>query len=247
MAYSILTPRFSFVRFDGSELTADSCNFQEMEFSLPVFAEDDIAFQFVIETDEEDDTALCTPADTPLQIGIIKSPLDAGFAYEFTGTPQRFLIATGQVLFNWTHGIQGLYSTIEVGECFYVKIAFEGEEWVSNRFVRISEDCHTTVLEYGNDENAFGFNYCAGEAVGDQADPCEPLFVTFNNKTNLTLPWSASLRNRFGDAPTVQTWIYDGSGMLTRMMIQESMDNYPPSYLYFDFGGTASGVIRISG
>lgn len=247
MSYNILTPRFSFVRFDGSELTGESCNFEDMEFALPVYAEDDIAFQFVITTDDTEDTAICASDAIPLSIGIIESALDAGFLYEFTGQPQLFLIGTGQLLVNWTHGIQGLYSTIEIGDCFFIKVNFNGTEWISNRFQRIGDDCHTTVVEYGNDENAFGFNYCAGEAVGDAADPCEPLFVTFANKTNLTLPWSASLRNRFGDAPTVQTWIYDTDGMLTRMMIQESMDAYPPNYLYFDFGGTASGLIRISG
>jgi hypothetical protein len=247
MSYSIITPRFSFVRFDGSELTGESCNFADINFALPVFAVDDLAWQFVISTDEVDDTELCSASATPLQMGIVLDCGDAGLLYEFTGVPQRFLVATGQVLFNWTHGVQGLYDNVEIGECFYVKIIFEGNEWCSNKMQRIGDDCHTTVLEYGADENAFGFAYCAGELVGDATDPCEPLFVTFNNKSTLTLPWTASLANRYGDAPSIQTWIYDSDGLLTRMLIREAMDAYPPTYLTFDFGGPASGVIRISG
>jgi hypothetical protein len=49
----------------------------------------------------------------------------------------------------------------------------------------------------------------------------------------------------YGDFPTVQVWIYDGTGQLLNMAITAAFDTYPPTMINLDFGGVASGIVVI--
>lgn len=166
----------------------------------------------------------------------------------FTETPELYRISDFQVLYNWAHGLPLATDVFAIGECFQIKMIIDEVEYCSNCFQRIGDDCHTSVLDYGNDENSHGFNYCGGGPVEDGGggdENCAPLFITFTNVPTLTVPWTASLQAAYGDVPNIQTWIYDLSGVLVRAVIREELDTYPPTELRFDFGGPASGVIRI--
>lgn len=249
MAITITSPRFSFVQF-GETDSVQSCNFPDVSLCLPVYDENDVAFQFVLVTDtEEEADALCDLTNDQIQVGIVESCDDGfliNFKEDFGLIPQRFRISPRQVLYNWEHGLPSFNTVISVGECFKVKIVVDGGyEFCSNCFQRISDPCHTSLLEYGNDENAFGFNYCNGEAVDEDSDTCDPTIIQFTNKSTLVIPYTTSLQAKYGNAPSVQVWIYDENNELVDMGIRVAFDTYPPTELRFDFGGNASGIIKI--
>lgn len=245
MGLTIKTPASSFVRFDG-EHRIDHCIHGTHKLCLPVYAESDIAFQFVIQADtEEEADALCSPYNSGLQIGIVRTCLDEGFAVEFDELPDRYRISQLQVLYNWEHGLPGMIGEIENGECFYIRVIVGETTGCSNCFQRIPDDCFTSVVEYGNNENFAGFNYCNGDGVDTPgAVDCEPTIIQFTNKETLSIPYTAQMQDKYGLVPTVQVWIYI-DGTLTNVGIVATFDAMPPTMINAAFGGTSSGIIVI--
>lgn len=246
MAITLSAPQFSFVQFSESNAVT-SCNYRDINLCLPVYESTDVSFQFIAVTDtEEEADGLCDLANDKVKIGIVEDCSD-GFLVEFTDKPQRFRIAPKQVLYNWTNGLPAFDSKIEVGECFMVKIVIdETYSFCSNCFQRIGDPCHTSVVEYGNDENGFGFNYCnSAEEDVDSAVDCEPTIIQFTNEEYLVIPYTTSMQAKYGNMPSVQVWIYDENNELVDMGIRVAFDSYPPTELRFNFGGSASGVIKI--
>lgn len=241
--YSILSPANSFIQF-GESSNFESCNFADINLCLPVLNDDDVNFQFVVQGTIEEMDALCGLTNDLVDIGISRNCL--GFEVQFAENPDRYRISDYQVLFNWPHGLTGFSTVVDVGECFMILVRVDGVYFCSNCLQRINGTCHTSVIEYGNEDNFAGFNYCNSEGVVSEADTdCEPLFVPFTNQSTLTIPYTASMLAKYGNAPTIKTWIYEGTE-LVNMSIRQAMDTYPPNNLLFDFGGLASGVIKIS-
>lgn len=255
MAYRIISPQNSFIQFDNGSDEATSCNFRTIPFCIPFYAEDDVKFQFVVEADtEEEADLLCDRTNDSAIVGIIRECEDIlslvdGFVHSFDDRPERFRLSPLQVLYNWSHSFDGIFDEIEVGECFYIGAVIGGTTgFCSNCLQRISSDCHTSVVEYGNDEDAFGFKYCSSGQIESDTDTgaCEPMFVTFVNQSTLVIPYTTSMQDKYGDVPTLKVWIYDTTGELVNMNVRQAFDTYPPTELRFDFGGSASGVIKIS-
>lgn len=245
MAYSVITPTNSFVRFDNTG-SFTHCIFGTIKQCLPVLEESDIAFQFVIEADTEGEIdALCVPGESGIEMGILQDCDQEGFTSEFTEFPDRYRISPLQLLYNWPHGVPGMTGNIPVTECFYIRLIVAEEVYCSNCFQRIPNECFTSVIEYGNDDNFAGFNYCNSGAIdsGGDTGTCEPEVYSFTNQATMVIPYTASLQAKFGDVPTVQAWLYDENGQLTNMGIQATFDAMPPTTISFDFGGTASGII----
>lgn len=246
MAYSVITPTNSFVRFDG-EGPESHCIHGTFNDCLPVYSESDVAFQFVVQADtieEADD--LCQVGVSGIQIGLVSDCDQVGFDVVFDEQPERYRISDLQVLYNWPHGLSGMIGFYNEGDCFFVRVVVDEINYCSNCFQRIPDDCFTSVLEFGNDENFAGYNYCnSGEATVDGSITCEPTIIQFVNKETLNVPYTAALQAMYGTVPTVQTWIYDTGGDLVNMGITATFDAMPPTMISFDFGGTASGVIVI--
>lgn len=245
MAYSIITPENSFVRFDGWE-PEDHCIFGRAGFCLPVYASTDIAFQFIVLADTAEEASdLCQVGASGIEIGLVRDCDQADFDIEFTELPERAKLSDLQVLYNFTQGFDGFEGSYEINDCFYFRIRIDGINYCSNCFQRIGNDCFTSVLEYGNDENAFGFNYCSsGEvAIADEVT-CQPYIVEFVDKETLTIPYTSFLQAKFGSVPTVQAWIYDGSE-LVNTGISITLIGTPVSSIFLDFGGLASGFVKI--
>lgn len=248
MAYRIISPANSFVQLNNGNDIAGNCNYRDQTFCLPVYLEDDIAFQFVIESDTvEEADALCDLTNALISVGIA-SNCAGPLIMTFTEKPDRFRLSDFQVLFNWSHGLPGIFESVNVGDCFVIRIEGEGDIFsaCSNCLQRIASDCHTSVIEYSNDDNFAGFNYCNSGAVESNTGDCDPTFVSFTNASTLTIPYTASMQAKYGDVPTMKVWIYDGSGELVNMSVSQKLDTYPPTELRFDFGGPASGIIKIS-
>lgn len=248
MPYSITTSRFSFVQFNETDDIVD-CEFTTQEMCLPVHDVNDVWFQFIIESDTEIESNLLCPGggDEPIILGLVENCGD-GYIVEFVEKPTRYRVAPTKVLYVWQQGLPAFFNYIEKGECFHIMISMPSindQTWCSNCFQRIFDDCHTTVLEYSNAENAFDFNYCAGEDLGQDAAECEPTIIEFTNQATMTIPWTAFLQAKYGISPNVQVWIYDTNGELVAAGLRVALDAFPPTELRFDFGGVSSGFIKI--
>lgn len=246
MPYRILTSNFSFVQFDESDVIND-CEITSQQMCLPVFDVNDVWFQFIIEADTEDESNdLCIIGSEPIIVGLVSECGDS-YAVQFVEKPTRYRVSSTKVLYVWQHGFPAFFNYFDIGECFRISIsapAVTDQTFCSNCFQRIFDDCHTSVLQYDNNENAFGFNYCAGEDANQNINDCEPTIIEFTNQSTLVIPWTAFLQNKYGITPNVQAWIEDG-GELVAAGIRIALDTLPPTELRFDFGGNASGFIKI--
>jgi len=110
-----------------------------------------------------------------------------------------------------------MISEIANGKCFYIRVIVDEVNYCTNCFQRIPEDCFTSVIDYGNEDNFAGFNYCNGGGVDGDTDICEPYVVTFTNQSTVAIPYTASLSAKYGPVPTVQVWIYDIDGNLVNI------------------------------
>lgn len=257
MAISIISPANSFIRFN--ETAADPlCIWGTVDFCLPVYDAEDVYFQFVIEGTEYEIDSMCTQSGDEITVELV-SDCNGTPLLTFTEKPERIRLSTTQILYNWYHGLPGFAGPVSVGECFKIQITAAAMPYgypdsdlvaCSNCFERIASDCFTSVVEYGNDEDAFGFKYCnAGNLNGAYEEPstldCSPTIVTFVGVATLAIPYTALLQAKYGVFPTVQVWIYDGTGQLINMGITASFDTYPPTMINLDFGGAASGIVVI--
>jgi hypothetical protein len=248
MAYAIISPAQSFIQF-GETGKIDHCIFDLLNFCLPVFQPDDLAYQFYLTGTTSEIDALCGVYGTPIDIGIVRACDDQNFLLEFTANPYNevpeiYRVSDTMLLVNWEHGVPGFTSVIGYNECFKFRVQIGLVQFCSNCFERTTDNCFTSVIEYGCDENCYGFNYCGSGTTGDEELSCEPTIITFSNQSTLSIPYTASLVASYGLAPTVQVWISDGTN-LVNMGITATFDAYPPTVLGFDFGGPASGIIVI--
>lgn len=253
MPYVVRSPRFSFVRFDEEQ--HETCNPLGVGFCLPVFAFDDVAFQFIVEADTEAEAdALCVLDSNMIAMGLVgwNDDCSSPFLLDLTATNdfERFRISPTQLLYNWPHGFPGFDSFIGVGDCF--KIVMEvGDDLVvcSNCFQRVNADCYTSVVEYGSSQNIFGFNYCGSGGVteDEEEEVCEePTIFQFVNATEIDYDYTPVLQAKYGVVPTVKIYIDDGSGNFVEPIIQVGFDAYPPTKILADLGGAATGFMKIS-
>jgi hypothetical protein len=254
---TIRSPRFSFVQLFESLYgfepeSYDSCLF-DVGFCLPVYAFDDIAFQFsvVTETVEEADE-LCAGGVNKVEIGLVRECGDS-FDVAFAERPDMVRVGEKEVLYKWPHGFPGFDTEYDFGECFKVKVIVHMDSGdisaCSNCFERIREDCFTSVLEYGATQNIFGFNYCdSGTADQDETEPevCEdPTIIQFEDALTLSIPYTVAMKNKYGDVPTVEIWTLD-AGQYVKTFIRAGFDAYPPTMIIADLGGPATGFVKIS-
>lgn len=248
MALSIQSPVHSFVQFNETG-TFEHCVFGSYTVPLPVVLYTDVAFQFYLLGTSSELDAICGVYGEEIRVGIVSECDDADFLTEFTGAPysdeaEIYRLSDTQLLVNWAHGLPGFDSVVTVGECFRIRIQIGEETWCSNVHKRSSDTCFTSVIDYTNDENYAGFNYCSSGAVSETEISCEPTIIQFTNQSTLTIPYTQSMRDSYGDIPDAQAWISDGTN-LVNMGITATFDDYPVNTISFDFGGPASGIIRI--
>lgn len=250
MALEIITPAASFVRFDNESGVVDHCIFDNIRFCLPVFAYDDVAFQFSIIGTKPEIDELCGAYGIPILVGMIKECGDVDFLHQFEDLPNIFRLSDGMLLINWANGLPGFDGVVDINECFKLRVQIGVLKFCSNCFVRIADDCFTSVIDYGNDENAFDFNYCSGNTGEDGTGSgdngtCLPTLIPFTNRTILTIPYTTALRDLYGDVPDVKVWIFDTDGTLISPLISITFDAYPPTIITIDLGGLSSGVVMI--
>lgn len=248
MSLSIQSPRNSFVQFSETGIV-DHCIFDNIRICLPVYDDRDIAFQVFLNGTAEEITLFCGIYGESVRIGIVDDCDDEDCLLEFTAAPysdvpEIFRLSDTQMLINWSHGVPGFTSVRTIGQCFRIRIQIGDMKACSNCFERTADNCFTSVIEYGSDENSFGFNYCYSGAEGESTISCEPTIVQFTNVSTLTIPYTQSLKDSYGLAPSVQIWVSDGTS-LVNMGVTATFDSYPVNTISADFGGPASGIIVI--
>lgn len=248
MALQIISPVHSFVQF-GETGTFTHCIFSDYTFPLPVYEYTDVAFQFYLTGTESEIDAICGIYGTEIRVGIVNDCLDTNFLLEFTANPYNdvaeiYRLSETQLLVNWAHGLPGFDSVISVEECFHIRIQVGGSTFCSNVHKRTADSCFTSVVDYTNDENFAGFNYCSSGAVTVDGGDCEPTIIQFTNQSVVVIPYTTSLRDKYGDVPSVKPWISDGTNLVD-MGVSVVFDDYPVNTITIDMGGPASGIIVI--
>jgi hypothetical protein len=248
MALSIQSPVHSFVQFNETG-TFQHCVFGSYTVPLPVYEYTDVAFQFYLNGTSGELDEICGVYGTTVQVGIVSECDDADFLTEFTGNPYNdeaeiYRLGDTQLLINWAHGLPGFDSVVAVEECFHIRIKIGDQVFCSNVHKRTADSCFTSVVDYTNDENFAGFNYCSSGEVDVEAISCEPTIIQFTNQSTLTIPYTQSLRDQYGDAPSVQVWVSDGTN-LVNMGITATFDDYPVNTISIDLGGPGSGIVVI--
>lgn len=259
MSVRIRSPRFSFVQLASAEYgyvpeTYGSCNFPDAQFCLPVFAYDDIAFMFILEADTEAEAdELCVLGEPDkVEVGLVREcgdDFDIAFADQAL-RPEKSRISPTQVLYKWAHGFPGFDAEYALEDCFKAKVVAHMDSGdvvaCSNCFQRIAEDCFTSLLEYGSEQNIFGFNYCDGVVEDEEIPICsDPTIIEFTDALTLNIPYTSAMKQMYGEVPTVEIWIFDGTNY-TKAFIQAGFDAYPPTAIIADLGGAATGFIKIS-
>ena len=239
---TITNSTHSFIRFD--ELDPEPhCLWGNINYCLPVYHQGDVTFQFAVSGTEAEIAALCNPYAAGAVVSLT-ADCDSEDLVVFANEPERFVLSDTQVLFNWPHGLPNFTAYFQPGQCFRIRVTIGEQSWCSNCLERIADDCYTAVIEYGNEDDAFGFKYCYSGDMELATNYCEPLVVSFTDVATLDIPYTAQLRLKYGDFPTVQAWIDDGNGNLINAGITISMDN-PVTLISLDFGGPASGIVVI--
>lgn len=257
---TILSPTASFIKFGATP--EDHCIFGVIDFPLPVVYSSDIAFQFILQGDTEGETNAIY--GSTVNVGIVNNCDDAAFLLTFPNTAVRSKKAPNQILFNWGAGVPGFTTVIAVDECFRLRVELNGQTWCSNPMKRIGVNddvCFTSVISYASDSGGFGFFDCGpvvmpgvpgegGDGGGPPVDEdgnCIAMDVEIVNQPNITILITAEMREKYGSLPSVQIWLYDSGGVLTNMGISASfIGGYPPTAIYIDLGGPASGWVHIT-
>jgi len=165
MAIAIINNDHSFIQFNAPD-SFMHCVFGEIRQCLPVINPDDIAFQFVVTADspaEADD--LCEAAGYNVDVQLVRHCNDSAPIIEFGAHPTTFRINTNQIAYDFNSGFPGFPYDLKPNECFYIRIKIDDViKGCSNCLQRITDECFTSVVEYGNEDDAFGFEYCGDPA-----------------------------------------------------------------------------------
>lgn len=247
MAITIRNLENSFVRFD--ETVTDVCLWPgKQNIPLPVYEQEDVYFQILVETETAAEADELCGLTNDVTVGLVSNCADENYLLEFSEKPARYRVGLLQVLYNWAHGLPGFAGAVQIGDCFRIRIDIDGGITVgcSNQFQRIGSPCFTTVIEFGNEENAFGFLYCAdaSQLVDAESSTCDPTALSFINQSTLSIPYTQALRDKYGDNPSVQVW-HVISGVPQVVTVQIALDGFPPNQILIDNGGPATGWVVI--
>ena len=189
MAYRIISPKFSFVRFSDQHIEVPNWYDRQeagadITKTLPVFAYSDLYFQFIVQADTKAEMdVVCTNTITEIQLGIYSGPPVTALAYsdaQDTWAPDAFTVGERYRLNDlealyFVAPPDDLFLTVPVGQCFqmaiyvgnYSGVGPPGEfaSAVSNVFTRVSETAHTTLMEYWSEKDEAEFIYCASPTI----------------------------------------------------------------------------------
>lgn len=161
LPYSLMP--FGFEQFEAIEGFED-CG-EPVPGALPVYAADDVAFQLQLSGSPDEIDALCAGWKD------IKLKLLSGCNYKdedtepdviktYTGRFKVWIRGTTEAILYWPHGLPGIENDIECDACFQLAVQVNTHLFPSACLKRICNPCHTALIEYYCEENAYGFQYC---------------------------------------------------------------------------------------
>ena len=250
MAVRIISPQFSFVNFNESNII-ETCGWPNITEVLPIVEDDDVWFQFILETDTKSEAdALCADEGTMVKLGLCDNCAAAN-SINFSDIPERGRLDDTHVLYNWIFGFTAFSTIYSIGDCFNVRVTLnDGDDSTSfcsgTTWKRMSDTCFTAVLDYYNDDNFAGFDYCGGASVASDNVDCTPTEIAFTNQSTVDIPYTAQLLAKYGSVPSVKVWLYNPDGSLYDPGLSITLDSFPPTNIHVDLGGPASGILKIS-
>lgn len=190
MAINIISPEFSFVRFNDQHIDIyDWYESQEagaeIHFSLPVYANTDLQFQFIVETTTKseadilcsrnmgDDFLVSIYKGTP-KTSAVFSDMHDSWAGSDISIAQRLRLNDTQILYQV--GPQpDFLGEVEINECFQIGIFISNisdggtttyyVSAISNQFYKIANTRHTTLFEYYSETDVAGYIYCISQSL----------------------------------------------------------------------------------
>jgi len=153
---TITSPKYNFVRFGSPE--ENPCCDMDNTFCVPIFSDSDNFFQ--VKTD----------ADATLQLVLLRgtgndaSTLSANTLRNWTSGDglsfDKYNTGPGAYIHVWQHAFFNFATYIKCDECFQLALIGGDAPVFSNPFKRICSDCYTSIVEFYNDDNYAGFEYC---------------------------------------------------------------------------------------
>ena len=174
---NIVSPKFSFVNFNVIP-EIEKCCMGDNNVCLPVIKDNDLVFQFSINTDTSGDADSVFATDLS-NIQLILLDVSGSDLYNFTATDslnfEKYRTGPTQVTYLWRNPLTGLttgvHPLVECDQCFSFKISVTiNFSWTtetsvaiatSNCFIRKCGDCYTSVLEYYNADDYADYKYCS--------------------------------------------------------------------------------------
>ncbi len=103
-----------------------------------------------------------------------------------------------------------------------------------------------TCIEFEARAGNHSKNSLGCECLGEpSSECCDPHIVAFTDVSELEIIYTATMRAKYGDIPTVQVWIYDDANRLVNMGVSVIFDANPATTINIDLGGPASGIVVI--
>lgn len=170
----IISPAYSFIKFNSPE-AENYCCIGDETFCIPVIYDTDLAFQFIISGANL--TEGNTIYDTPLsQIRLLLLKGSGNEEADILGntlrdwttedvlTFEKNRTARNAVTYLWRNILKDITDLVACNGCFQLAVKAQiGDNTIigiSNCLVLKCDDCFTSVLEYYNDEDYAGFDYC---------------------------------------------------------------------------------------
>lgn len=203
MAYRVITPQFSFVRFSDQHLEDanwldDQLPGSELGIILPACHVNDFAYQFVVETDTEAEADnICNADGGPAGYPVIMSVPGASLGPTITQSEFNTLSSSntyegiitdmggGRYRLDETHILfyvsRLTMLNVSCGECFQMVFApnnlYDYGFYVSNIFHnQCNNTDYTSVIDYYSELDEAGFYYCIASNIKNRARL--PLYLT---------------------------------------------------------------------
>lgn len=175
----------SFVQ-EFSESTPSGCA-QSINSCLPVYGVQDVSFQFI----HKHGLAVSTYSLQLVKDGVEVGDRVTGLSKVQVSRPDIDPIFEVSVVFVTSINLTDFENVIDIGECFKIRLygtSIYGEYALfdTNCFIRIEEECYSSVISYRCNENSFGFYYYISD--GEGGNELEGIFNKVRLPFYLTAP-----------------------------------------------------------
>ena len=168
--YELVSPKYSFVDFNPPANT--QCCEGKGELPLPIATDNDLQFQVNADCSTIDvANNIMANADNLIQLKLLSQAGEV--LHDWTSVEnwkfKKYRTSEKIVTFLWYRPLTNIINLVPSSECFSLRVMAQFDigavvlekQADSNLFHINTNSCYTSLLEYINDEDYAGFNYCA--------------------------------------------------------------------------------------